>query len=123
MEAARVGKADAKAIQALADLDDLGIKWDSLREANYQALQAVRDQGYATIRDEVIIPALLVRQARREQLEKDIAEIKGNYPGCSITFDRSWESDILATIEEIKLLKRPVSNHMELASLVASVVI
>ena len=65
LEDARDGTASPEAIASLAELAALGREWDEKREALYHALQGLRDAAFITIRDEVLKPAYVARQARR----------------------------------------------------------
>ena len=121
LEGARDGTASPEAITALAELAAVGREWDEKRDALYHALQGLREVGYITLRDEVILPGLLAKKIQRDEVIKEINAIMSKHPGAGISYDRSWQAGIELEIEDVKKRSRPISPHQELSMLVSSV--
>ena len=92
-EKARKGNAtdqDREAAEAAADgrlLRDFAGK----RAALAMTLEAHLRESFAIFRDEFIVPTLESRKARREHLQRDVADLNQKYPGALIGFDHSYD--------------------------------
>jgi len=117
LEAARDGSASPKAIKELAEVSKLEKEMHEQREALYHALQGLRESGYETFRDEVIKPILLKRQARREQLDADVQDLRKKYPAVEVQYDHTYDSGSLAALRDFCGRDTLPSNHMSLADI------
>ena len=119
LSAVRDGKASPDSIKAVAELSKLEKDRHEMREAQYHALQGVREAGYITIRDEVVKPMLAARVARREKLDTDVQAIRAKYPGLEIGYDTSWDSGSLHHLRDLAGRNDPVSNHTGLSEIIS----
>ena len=119
LEAARDGSAAPEAIKHLAEVNKLEKEMHETREALYHALHGLRESGYPTLRDEVLKPILIKRQERREQLDKDVQDLRKKYPGLEVEYDRSFDSGSLSVLRDYCTRNDIVSGHMSLADMVA----
>jgi len=120
LEDARDGAASPEAIASLAELAALGREWDAKRDALYHALQGLRDAAFITIRDEVLKPAYVARQARREAIDGDIQALRRKYPGLQVSYDPSWDSAQLGHLKDLCSRNFPISNHIALSDIVGN---
>jgi hypothetical protein len=123
LEDAGDGAASPEAIASLAELPALGREWNAKREALYHALQGLRDAAFITIRDEVLKPAYVARQARREGVDADIQSVRKKYPGLQISYDPSWDSAQIAHLKDLCSRNFPISNHIALSDIVGNYVL
>ena len=119
-EAARDGSASAKVIRELSELSSVEKQMHEQREAIYVALQGLRAAGFITIREEILRPALLKRQERREQLDAEVKGLRIKYPGLDIGYDHTWDSGSLGALRDLCTRREPVSTHTPLADLVSA---
>ena len=119
-EAARDGSASAKVIRELSELSSVEKQMHEQREAIYVALQGLRGAGFMTIREEVLRPALLKRQDRREQLDADVQALRARYPGLEIGYDHSFDSGMLSSLRDLCTRKEALTTHTPLADLVSA---
>ena len=119
LEAVRNGNATPDSIKAVAELSKLEKDRHEMREAQYHALQGLREAGFITIRDEIVKPMLAARIARREKLDSDVQDLRKKYPGLEIGFDQSWDSGSLHHLRELAGRNDPVSNHTGLSEIIS----
>jgi len=119
LEAVRDGNASPESIKAVAELSKLEKDRHEMREAQYHALQGVREAGFITIRDEVIKLMLAARIARREKLDSDVQDLRKKYPGLDVSFDKSWDSGAIHHLRELVVRNNPISNHTGLSEIIA----
>jgi len=119
LESVRDGKATPDSIKAVAELSKLERDRHEMREAQYHALQGVREAGFATIRDEVIKAMLAARIARREQLNSDVQDLRKKYPGLDVSYDKSWDSGSLNALRELVGRNNPISTHTGLSEIIS----
>ena len=123
LDDARDGAASPEAITLLSELPALGREWDAKRDALYHALQGLRDAAFLTIRDEVLKPAYVARQARREAIDGDIQALRRKYPGLQVSYDPSWDSAQLGHLKDLCSRNFPISNHIGLSDIVGNYVL
>jgi len=108
IEAARSGNATPEQIEEAAAAMDgrLEQKFYGMREVLQNSLNAFREESFPVFREEFLTPALEARKARREQLDKDVADLRTRYPGLRVNYDLQWDDGTISQLQDLVWLDR-----------------